>query len=163
MKKGSKEWWRLNRELLQKKTKCSSIPPLRDGEVWINGSKEKADLFAKNFSEKSKLPDEFGDCIYVGRPDFELDDFVALRTRYTKKLLSKLDVNKATGPDLISAEILRKIGDEIAIPFTILCRRLLSEGCWPKIWRLHQICTVYKKKTAFLFWKLLTATVDFSQ
>ena len=85
----------------------------------------------------------------MGRPDFELDDFVALRTRYTKKLLSKFDVNKATGPDLISAEILRKIGDEIAVPFTILCRRLLSEGCWPKIWRLHQICPLYKKKTAF--------------
>ena len=29
LKKGSKEWWRLNRELLDKKSKCSSIPPLR--------------------------------------------------------------------------------------------------------------------------------------
>ena len=55
LQKGSKEWWRLNRELFQKKTKCSSIPPLRDGEVWINGSKEKADLFAKTFLEKSKF------------------------------------------------------------------------------------------------------------
>jgi len=31
LKKGSKQWWRLNRELLEKKSKCSSIPPLRDG------------------------------------------------------------------------------------------------------------------------------------
>ena len=30
LSKGSKEWWRLNRELLEKKTKCSSIPSLQD-------------------------------------------------------------------------------------------------------------------------------------
>ena len=26
------------------------------------------------------------------------------------------------------------------IPFTRLCRRLLKEGCWPRVWRIHHIC-----------------------
>ena len=78
LKKGSKQWRRLNRELLDKKTKCSSIPPLRDGDMWINDSKGKANLFAKTFLEKSKLPEEYVDCIYVGRPDFEFDDIIPL-------------------------------------------------------------------------------------
>ena len=69
------------------------------------------------FQEKSKLPEEHIDCIYIGRPDFELDDFSPLRPRYTKKLLKKLDINKATGPDHISAEILRTIAEEIIVPF----------------------------------------------
>ena len=135
--------------MLEKKTKCSSIPPLRHGNEWIDDSKAKADLFARTFQEKSKLPDDYVDCIYVGRPDFDLGDVFALRTRYTRKMFKKLDINKATGPDHISAEILCKIADEIAWPFTFLCRRLLNEGCWPKIWRLHQICPLYKRKTAF--------------
>ena len=53
LSKGSKAWWRLNRELLSKRSKCSSIPPLRDGETWLNESKKKADLFAKTFAAKA--------------------------------------------------------------------------------------------------------------
>ena len=35
LKRGSKQWWSLNRELLNKKAKISSIPPLRDGPTWL--------------------------------------------------------------------------------------------------------------------------------
>ena len=41
-------------------------------------------------------------------------------------ILKKLDINKATGPDHISVEILCKIADELAWPFTFLSRRLLA-------------------------------------
>ena len=78
-----------------------------------------------------------------------MDNFVALRSRYTLKLLKALDISKAIGPDHISAEILRNIAEAIAIPFTVLCRRLLNEGLWPNMWRLHQICPLYKRNTAF--------------
>ena len=45
--KGSKMWWALNRELLDRKAKCSSIPPLRLDGNWVHKPKEKADLIAK--------------------------------------------------------------------------------------------------------------------
>ena len=35
LKRGSKQWWKLNRELLQRKIKCSSIPPLRHEGAWV--------------------------------------------------------------------------------------------------------------------------------
>ena len=38
----------------------------------------------------------------------------------------------------------------IAVPFTIVCRRLLNEGCWPQCWTLHKICSLYKRGSAFL-------------
>ena len=62
LKKGSKQWWRLNRELLDKKNKLSSIPPLRDGSTWIDDSKSKANLLAQKFDAKAKLPNEEVDC-----------------------------------------------------------------------------------------------------
>ena len=150
LKKGSKSWWRLNRELLNKKTKCSSIPPLRDGQKWIQDSKDKADLFARTFDAKAKLPQEAVDCPFFGQPDAELDEMVCMRSRYILRLLATLDVSKATGPDRIPASILRRIAKFIAVPFTRLCRRLLHEGCWPSIWRLHLICPLYKRGSAFI-------------
>ena len=65
LKKGSKQYWRLNRELLCKKCRCSSIPPLRDGTLWVNSSKDKADVFDKTFAAKAVLPDESVDCLFL--------------------------------------------------------------------------------------------------
>ena len=65
------------------------------------------------------------------------------------RLLEQLDETKATGPDHIPAAILKRICKQIAAPFTVLCRRLLQEACWPRIWRLHVICPLYKRGSAF--------------
>ena len=149
LSKGSKKWWSLNRQLLEKKAKISSIPPLKDGEKWLHDAKEKANLFAKTFSEKSSLPDEVIDTPFFGKAENELDEFICLRSRHTLKLLKSLDESKATGPDRIPAKILKKIAPWIAVPFTGVCRRLLSEGCWPQLWKMHNICPLYKRKSAF--------------
>ena len=133
LKKGSKAWWRLNRELLDKKAKCSSIPPLRDEKEWIDDSKGKANLFAKTFESQSKLPPEFVDCPFFGCPEMADDQFITLRSRYAKKFFKALQIDKATGPDRIPASILKALAAELALPFTILCRRLLHEACWPSI------------------------------
>ena len=144
LKRGSKQWWSLNRELLNKKAKISSIPPLRDGPNWLADPKEKANLFAKTFSDKAKLPAEAVDCPFFGIPDVELDDFLAIRSRYTLQLLKGLDVSKATGRDKLPAVILKRIAHLIAVPFTMICRRLLHEGCWPSMWKYHLIFPTHK-------------------
>ena len=69
--KGSKRWWKLNRQLLERKHKISSIPPLKDGETWIKDPDAKANLFAKIFDKKAELPPEEIDCPYFGMPDME--------------------------------------------------------------------------------------------
>ena len=142
--KGCKEWWKLNRILISKQGKCFSIPPLLDGSACLNEPKDKANLFAKTFDMKARLPAETVDCPFFGRADIELEEIVVLRSRRALKLLASLDESKATGPDHIPASILKRIAKEICVPFTILCRRLLQETCWPQIWRLHVICPLYK-------------------
>ena len=67
----------------------------------------------------------------------------------TKQLLKKLNNEIATGHDKISTAILKRLYDVLAVPFTIICRRLLYEGCWPKIWRMHLIVPIFKKGSAF--------------
>jgi len=145
----SKQWWKLNRQLLNKKAKMSSIPPLRESATWINDAKGKADLFARTFAGKAQIPEESVDTPFFGRPDTEMDRFVSIRSRYTRKLFKTLDVNKATGHDKISAAILKRIGSFIAVPYTKICRILLYEGCWPKQWRYHLVVPIFKKDIAF--------------
>ena len=147
--KRSKQWWRLNRELLNRKAAIKAIPPLREGAQWIVDAKAKADAFAKVFESKSQLPPEVIDTPFFCSPEVVREDFVPFRTRDTKKLFKKLDEAKATGPDRISAVILKRLGDLLAMPFTRICRRLFYEGCWPEAWKLHLIVPIYKKGSAF--------------
>ena len=72
------------------------------------------------------------DTPFFGTPDQELDDFVPFRSRCTNRLFKKLDESKATGPDKISAAILKRLRDVLSVPFTRVCRRLFYKGCWPE-------------------------------
>ena len=97
--KRSKQWWRLSRELLNRKAAIKAIPPLREGAEWIVDAKAKADAFAKVFEFKSQLPPEVIDTPFFCSPEVVREDFVPFRTRDTKQLFKKLDEAKATDPD----------------------------------------------------------------
>ena len=147
--KSSKQWWRINRELLNRKSRIWSIPILRDGVNWMTEAKAKADAFAQTFAAKSELPPERVDTPFLGSPEVELEDFVPFRSRACKRLFKKLDESKATGHDKISAVILKRLCDCLAVPFTRVCRRLFNEGCWPSVWRFHLIVPIFKRGAAF--------------
>ena len=76
-------------------------------------------------------------------------DWIPFRSRVCRRLFKKLDKNKATGNDMISAEILKMLGDVLYLPFTKVCQRLFHEGCWPDVWKKHLIVPIYKRDPAF--------------
>ena len=61
----SKQWWKINRELLRRKATLSSMPTLRENGQWIKDAKDKADAFARNFKSKAQLPEELVDIHFV--------------------------------------------------------------------------------------------------
>ena len=145
LSKSDRQWWRLNRELLNRKAKITSVPPLKDDEgSWRVNSQDKANLLANKFSSKSKLPPEVEDQ-FVPRPEVKQNAFFAIRTRSMLRCLQKLDVSCATGPDRLAARILRELAVVLALPLTILCRRILYEANWPTRWRVHLVIPIYKK------------------
>ena len=133
LSRSSKQWWKINRELLHRKATVASIPPLREDAQWLTNAKDKANAFAKTFSAKNALSPEVVDTPFFVRPDDEMQDFVAFRTPYTKNLFRKLDESKAIDNDRISAAMVKRLAEELAMPFTRMCRRLFYEGCWPTI------------------------------
>ena len=74
----------------------------------------------------------------------------SFRSRSTRKLSRKLDTNEATGNDKISALILKRLADVLAIPFTRVVRRLFYAACWPSVWKYHLLVPIFKQGAAFL-------------
>ena len=64
----------------------------------------------------------------------------------TLKFVKPVDVTVATDPDTLPARILQKVAHVISAPLTILCKRILQEKHWPKLWRYHHLVPIYKRK-----------------
>ena len=144
--RGSKRWWSLNRQLLHKTTKTTSIPPLKtaDGR-WITDPEEKAQLLSDTFAAKSVLPPPPTDPAEYPEPTVKMSGFLVIRARAVKRILKALNVSKATGPDRVPARLLRECSTELAAPLAVLARRMLNEAVWPESWRLHWIHPLFKK------------------
>ena len=149
-KRGSKKWWQLNAVLLRRKSKACSIPAMKhESGEWLLDAEDKANLFAITWMQKYVLraatnaefpwPDTDG---------IQLDN-VMLRSRWALKFLLRLDVSKATGPDLLPARILKEVAQQIYMPLIVLCRRMLIEGHWPASWRTHRLCPLYKRLSVY--------------
>ena len=62
-----------------------------------------------------------------------------------KKLLLNLNVNKATGPDMIPAFILKTAADEITPLLTKMFQKSLDEGIVPQDWKDALVVPIFKK------------------
>ena len=145
----SKEWWRLSNELLDNVVPRVGLPSMRTSDgTWVHELVDKADLFVEHFSRKSALPPEVED-IDVGDPIGVMNGFVAIRTRTTLKILKDLREDQATGPDKLGARILRRFASQLSRPITLLARRILDNGVWPRLWKLHWVSPLHKRGSVF--------------
>nr|CAH7762413.1 unnamed protein product [Callosobruchus chinensis] len=70
---------------------------------------------------------------------------ITFRTKAVRKVLQSLDINKATGPDMIPAVVAKKCAPEVAPILTRLFRMSYSSGVFPKDWKSACIQPVPKK------------------
>ena len=134
--------------MLLKPRKSSSVPALRCGnDEWAFSPDQKAEVLANVFSERFNLPppaqneySEIDTTLAAGT----LEGF-AIRPRLVHKILSNIDEHTATGSDLISARLLKKLSPYLCYPLTLLARIILDRGIWPDIWRIHWICPLHKR------------------
>ena len=61
------------------------------------------------------------------------------------KLLNKLDISKAAGPDGIRPRILKELSSELASIFTLLFKASLHQQCLQDIWKQTNVTPIYKK------------------
>ena len=74
----------------------------------------------------------------------EIEDLTIDRNRVLK-LLKEIKMNKASGPDGISAPVLKEIADVVAGPLCNIFNQSLKFGTVPDNWRHANITPIYKK------------------
>ncbi len=148
LKRGSKAWWRLSKQLMHKATSHTCIPALRipNSKEWARSPVEKANLLADTFARKWQLPPPVLNIHSYEPPVVDAHDaLIPIRTRRAGTFLSSLHVSSATGPDDISARVLRSLHDVLCLPFAKLARCIVNGKEWPRAWTVHWICALFKR------------------
>ena len=74
----------------------------------------------------------------------------AIRARNVKRMLLKLRVDQATGPDGFSTKLLIRLASVICVPLAMLIRRMFNEARWPDKWRIHHVVPFFKRGSVFM-------------
>ena len=130
--------------LNDKKVPC--IPPIFHDNKFITDISKKADLFNSFFAKQcsiiennSVLPSSINPITdqYLANTEFTKDDI--------KRIICKLDPNKAHGHDTISIRMLRMSGDAIIEPLFKIFKNCLKCGIFPDDWKKRNIVPIFKK------------------
>ena len=144
----SRGWWKLSSSLLQRAGARAGIPPLkRTDDTWALTPAERAEELAKVFRLKSQLPEAVTNSYTTLEPTVRVRmlRIPRLSVSSVHALLRGLDETSGTGPDRLPARVLKACAAELALPLTLLVRKLIREQCWPSCWRLHWIHAIHKK------------------
>ena len=112
------------------KANRKTSPVLVHGHATATTDSERAELLNRTFATKFRLP-------YAGllpvAPQFDLSSLLELCVTEgaVLRILETVKINKACGPDSISARIVRECATELATPLTVLYRQSLSQGIFP--------------------------------
>ena len=80
--------------------------------------------------------------IFSSRTNLKLHN-ISVTTKMVKKVITNLDLPKASGPDCISVVVLKNCESEISyIPAELF--KCLKESCFPDCWKVSSLVPVFK-------------------
>ena len=117
---------------------------LKDGNADITDDTEKANVMNRAFSAKFTDPHvaEFPTAPVFDVPNLTTIDCDANTVR---TVLESIPVNKACGPDGISARIIYECREELVLPLTKLCSLSFPQGTFPARFKQANIVPIFKK------------------
>ena len=130
---GSRDFWRIANSVINKGK--SAIPPLFNGLLYSSAS-DKAKLFAKNFSKISSLDDSgIFLPVFPSKTNQKLHN-IFVTPKMVKKVITNLDLSKASGPDCIPVVVLKSCEPELSCILAELFNNCLKESCFPDCWKV---------------------------
>ena len=124
----------------------TSIPPLVDNNNKVESSYDKAVLLNTYFYKcfNKSVPPPNNHYFYLNPSDFPEECLTLCTEEEVLELLSDLDCNKSTGPDDISARMLKATASSIAPSLARLFNLSLTSGCFPDSWKLARVVPIPK-------------------
>ncbi|XP_065641128.1 RNA-directed DNA polymerase from mobile element jockey [Hydra vulgaris] len=141
-KLGSKDFWKIFNSIINKGR--SNIPSLIHGTDLITSPKDKAELFAKNFSSNSTL-ESYGHSLH-SIPVKQVDSLsdIQITPASVAKVISQLNSSTACGPDNISVTVLQNCSPELSLILSKLFNKCLTESCFPACWKMASVVLIFK-------------------
>ena len=137
-----KSFWKCVKTLNKNR---ETIPTLQQGDLIASTDKEKADMlnifFAScwNTNELPLSEDAYGSHVLYEDSTVTPDKVF--------HLLNSLDTNKANDPDNMSAQMLKATAHSISVPLARLFTLSLSEGRFPKMWKIAGVVPIPKSSS----------------
>ncbi|KAK3098188.1 hypothetical protein FSP39_017040 [Pinctada imbricata] len=142
---GTKEWWKLSKQLSNPSTKQSIPTLLTDYGTAVHDDTDKANLLNRFFCSQSSINDSgktLPPSINNVSPVLQA---IAIPTPDVKDFLNCLDISKAVGPDGLSPRLLKEAANVLAPPMCKLFNYSLKLKQFPTSWKVANIIPVYKK------------------
>ena len=152
-----KKFWRVLKEKSKFNKNSDEIPTLLYNGVEFTTVLEKINCLNNHFTSNNVntsghlKPIEIGyfgpkptvDAGFINLPGFS--NFLISEFDICK-IISTLDLNKATGPDGIPNIIIKSCADALCTPLAIIFRASLERGIFPKKWKTANVTPIFKKK-----------------
>ena len=122
----------------------SGVSRLRENGILKTGNKDKADIFSRQFGSVYTRENAGDIPLKEPSPYTDIEDIV-IDPKGIKKLLHCLNPNKASGPDDLSARVLKECSAEIAQVLACIFNQSLMQATVPDDWPQANVAHIYKK------------------
>ena len=130
-----KTFWSAYNKFLNKK-KPTNIPPIEDNDSFISCFQKKAEMFNNYFCNLCSLPNDDNIVPLVpSTTNSNLNNFT-VDVNSISCIIQKLKIKKASGPDGISAHMLKLCPTEMANILYHLFNKILHEDKFPDAWKM---------------------------
>ena len=97
----------------------------------MSSTSDKAKLFAENFSKNSNLDDSvISLSVFLSRTNLKLYN-ISVTPEMVKKVITNLDLSKASGPDCIPMVVLKNCEPKLSYILAGPFNKCLKESCFP--------------------------------
>ena len=110
----------------------------------LSSASDEAKLFAKNFSKNSNLDDSSISLpVFPSRTNLKLHN-ISATPKIVKKVITNLDLTKASGPDCIPVVLLKNCEHELSYILAELSNKFPKQSCFPDCWEVSSVVLVIK-------------------
>ena len=120
-------------------------PPAKTRSTSVDGRRRwHSTSSPSHFTGQDLTSDDLPDLVATGAPALAAVHF---RPATVYRLLARLDISKATGPDGISARVLKECAKELAKPLSQLFALCFSCGVQPESWKTANVVQIHKRSS----------------
>ena len=140
----SKLFWKTSKQMLNIGKSNHDIPMLFMNNECAETDIQKTNMLNNYFSSQATLDDDNRPLPHFTPVQHHLAS-ISITIQDVKDVLRNLNVNKASGPDLISPRLLKEGAIILSWPLSIIFNRSLEQGYFPTCWKFGNVTPIHKK------------------